>query len=76
MKGYRHVWKTEVRRCVDVLGKREFSLADIYRYAPDLQRLFPRSNNVDARIRENLQLLRDDGYLEFIDNQGNYRRLK
>jgi len=72
---YRHVWKTEVRRCVDKLPK-QFSLADAYLYKGELQELFPASKNVESRIRENLQLLRDDGYLEFIDNNGNYRRLK
>ena len=73
---YRHVWKTEVRRCVDRIGRPEFSLADVYRYKDELQVIFPLSKNIESRIRENLQLLRDDGYLEFVDNQGNYRRLR
>ena len=73
---YRHIWKTEVRRCVDKLGKREFTLSDMYLFIEELGGIFPQSKNVDARIRENLQLLRDDGYLEFIDNNGNYRCLK
>lgn len=66
-------WKTEVRRCVDDLGAREFSLSDMSRYVPELQRLFPENNHVEEKIRQTLQYLRDDGYLEFVDYQGNYR---
>lgn len=40
-------WKTEVRRCVDDLGAREFSLSDMSRYVPELQRLFPENNHVE-----------------------------
>jgi hypothetical protein len=51
---YRHIWKTEVRRCVDKLGKREFTLSDMYLFIEELRGIFPQSKNVDARIRENL----------------------
>jgi type II restriction enzyme len=66
-------WKTEVRRCVQKHGKREFTLHDIYAYKYDLAEIFPRNQNVEAKIRQQLQFLRDDGFLEFIDNEGSYR---
>ena len=72
----RAVWRTEVKRCVDDLGKREFALSDMVLYVPELKKLFPRNNHVEEKIRQTLQYLRDDGYVKFVDNNGTYRRLK
>jgi type II restriction enzyme len=65
-------WLVEVMRSVDLIGNQEFSLADIYAQAPRLERLYPGNLNVRPKIRQQLQVLRDHGYLEFL-GQGRYR---
>lgn len=65
-------WLLEVMRCVQGLGRPEFSLADVYGFDRELSAIFPRNNNVRPKIRQQLQVLRDGGYLEFLGN-GRYR---
>ena len=72
-------WKSEVRQCIIKLGNKaftRFSLHDMYLFVPELSAKTGRNRDVDARIRENLQKLRDDGFSEFLDNQGSYRRVR
>ncbi|MGH2507425.1 MAG: DpnI domain-containing protein [Ktedonobacteraceae bacterium] len=65
-------WLLDILRCIDSLGKQEFSLADIYRCEAELQRLYPNNRNIKPKIRQQLQVLRDAGYLEFVW-RGNYK---
>ncbi len=65
-------WLLEVMRCVQKIGTPDFTLADVYECEGELSAIFPRNNNVRAKIRQQLQVLRDGGYLEFLGN-GRYR---
>lgn len=65
-------WLIEVMKCVETLGKAEFNLADVYGFEDRLRRLYPGNNNVRPKIRQQLQVLRDRGYLEFT-GRGMYR---
>ncbi|HRX82358.1 MAG TPA: DpnI domain-containing protein [Pirellulaceae bacterium] len=65
-------WLLEVMRCVQMIGRSDFALADVYRFERELSANFPRNNNVRPKIRQQLQVLRDGGYLEFLGN-GRYR---
>lgn len=67
-------WILDVMRCIDMLGKKEFSLADMYNFTTILREKHPDNNNIEAKIRQQLQILRDKGYLEF-NWKGNYRVL-
>lgn len=72
-------WKSEVRQCIIKLGDRaftQFTLHDMYLFVPELSARTGRNRGVDARIRENLQKLRDDGFIRFLDNQGSYCRIR
>jgi type II restriction enzyme len=53
------------------LGKACFSLQDLYQLEPYLQRIHPRNQNVRPKIRQQLQVLRDLGLVEFV-SLGNY----
>lgn len=66
-------WLIEVMTVVDTLGAKEFTLQDVYRFEDSLQLLYPSNNNVRPKIRQQLQVLRDNGYLEFLGN-GRYRK--
>jgi hypothetical protein len=58
--------------CVDAIGKREFQIDDIYAFEDRLRRLYPENKNVRPKIRQQLQFLRDRGYLDFV-SRGYYR---
>ena len=68
----RRGWLIEVMRSVDALARAEFSLADVYADESRLAAVFPENRNVRPKIRQQLQVLRDAGYLEFLGD-GNYR---
>lgn len=67
-------WLIDVMGCCDDIGKEYFSIEDIYRFEARLSALYPGNNNVRAKIRQQLQVLRDGGYLEF-QGRGHYRKL-
>lgn len=65
-------WLIEVMRCIDTIGRPEFSLDEIYAFEPRLCARYPENNHVRPKIRQQLQVLRDSGYLEF-QGRGQYR---
>ena len=65
-------WLIEVMRCVEAIGLPAFSLDDVYAHEDRLSRLYPGNNNVRPKIRQQLQVLRDRGWLEFV-GRGRYR---
>ncbi|MDE2173361.1 MAG: restriction endonuclease [Patescibacteria group bacterium] len=58
-------WLLDIMRSVEKLGKREFTLDDIYAFESELQKLHPDNRHVRDKIRQQLQILRDRGYLDF-----------
>jgi type II restriction enzyme len=67
-------WLVEVLRCVEELGRAEFELADIYAFEVRLQRMYPGNQHVREKMRQQLQVLRDRGLIEFL-GRGRYRRV-
>jgi type II restriction enzyme len=65
-------WTLDVLNAVGSLGKGEFSLADLYALDEELARLHPANRHVRPKIRQQLQVLRDLGLLEFLGG-GDYR---
>jgi len=65
-------WTLDVLREIRSLRKNEFELVDIYSRADDLARLHPKNFHVRDKIRQQLQVLRDLGLLEFLGG-GSYR---
>ena len=64
-------WTLDVLRLVKRLGRRRFSIADAYSFAPELSSLHPNNMNVRPKIRQQLQVLRDMGFLRFL-KRGEY----
>jgi type II restriction enzyme len=50
----------------------EFTLADVYAFAGELARLHPQNKNIEPKIRQQLQILRNMGLVEFL-GRGSYR---
>jgi type II restriction enzyme len=65
-------WLLDVMKCVESLGKRDFTLDEVYAFERHLGDLYPGNQNVKPKIRQQLQYLRDRGYVEFV-SRGNYR---
>jgi type II restriction enzyme len=65
-------WLLDVMKAVDLIGESEFTLGDVYAQEDRLSAIYPNNNNVRAKIRQQLQVLRDNGYLEFTGG-GHYR---
>ena len=65
-------WTLDVLQVVQSLGKLEFTLADVYAHADALARLHPKNAHVRDKIRQQLQVLRDLGLLDFLGS-GSYR---
>jgi type II restriction enzyme len=67
-------WFLDIMNCVDMLGKQEFTLAEVYAFEEKLQTKHPQNNHIKAKIRQQLQELRDHGLLEF-SGRGMYKKL-
>jgi type II restriction enzyme len=65
-------WLLAVLRCVEIIGRDEFSLTDVYKFEDRLARMYPDNSHVKQKIRQQLQVLRDGGYLDFL-GRGQYR---
>jgi type II restriction enzyme len=65
-------WILDIMNCIDALNKKEFTLADVYAFENDLKVIHPENKNIKPKIRQQLQFLRDKGYLEFVGD-GIYR---
>lgn len=65
-------WLVDVMRCVEKLEKNEFSLSEIYSFEDELSSLYPKNRNVRPKVRQQLQVLRDAGFINFLGG-GNYR---
>lgn len=65
-------WILDVMNCIDKLNKKEFTLSEIYEFENILSQKHPENKHVKDKIRQQLQFLRDKGYLEFVE-AGKYK---
>lgn len=65
-------WLIDVMKCVEEIASDDFSLADVYGFEAKLSASYPDNKNVRPKIRQQLQILRDRGFLDFL-GAGKYR---
>jgi len=65
-------WTGDVLSCVQRLGKETFDLDEMYGFESELAKRHPRNRNVRPKIRQQLQVLRDHGVLDFL-GRGEYQ---
>ncbi len=65
-------WTLDVITALRTLEKREFTLTEVYSFERELSGKHPDNKHVRDKIRQQLQILRDLGYLEFV-RRGYYR---
>jgi type II restriction enzyme len=68
----RRGWTLDVLNVIRSLDKKSFTLADVYARSGELATLHPENHHIDPKIRQQLQVLRNLGILEFL-SPGNYR---
>ena len=67
-------WLMDVLICVNKTSSQIFTLEQIYKYEKQLHIKHPQNYNIKPKIRQQLQFLRDKGFIEFLGN-GKYRKL-
>lgn len=65
-------WLLDILMCIDKINKSQFNLSDIYKFEKYLKMKHPENINIQAKIRQQLQVLRDKGYLTFV-SRGRYK---
>ena len=70
--GRQKTWLIATLRCLEQLPQ-TFTLADLYRFVPQLARTYPANHNIEAKLRQQLQTLRDQGKITFL-TRGHYRQ--
>tara|TARA_R110002096_G_scaffold142067_1_gene297169 strand:+ start:582 stop:1358 length:777 start_codon:yes stop_codon:yes gene_type:complete len=73
-KGNSKGWILDVMNCVDAIKNDSFTLNDIYKFENQLKLKYPENNFIKDKIRQQLQLLRDKGLIEF-KSRGIYRKI-
>lgn len=67
-------WTTLTLSMIRALSKKRFVLSDLYEEERNFQACYPRNKNIRAKIRQQLQVLRDLGLIEF-EARGSYALL-
>jgi len=68
-------WTLDVLRMVRQLGRKRFSLQDVYGFEEALSTIYPSNKNVKPKIRQQLQILRDLNFICFA-GRGEYELLR
>ena len=58
-------WLLDIMKCIEKMDKKDFSLSEIYQFENYLGLKHPNNNNIQAKIRQQLQVLRDKEFLKF-----------
>lgn len=67
-------WLMDVLNCVNAIGNKTFTLSQIYLFENELYKKHPDNHNVKPKIRQQLQFLRNKGFIKFLGN-GTYMKL-
>lgn len=74
LKMQRRGWVLDILQCLERIPQDTFSLDDMYHFSHNLQQLHPENHHIEAKIRQQLQVLRDHKIIEFL-GQGQYRKV-
>ncbi|MBR3019506.1 MAG: restriction endonuclease [Clostridia bacterium] len=67
-------WFFDVLHCVNGIKDNEFTLSQVYRFEEILEVKYKNNHNIRAKIRQQLQFLRNKGIIEFLGN-GKYKKI-
>lgn len=64
-------WLIDVMICIEKINKKEFTLDEMYKFENELKIKHPDNNHIKDKVRQQLQILRDKGYIDFL-SRGKY----
>lgn len=67
-------WTLDVLNCINMIENRKFTLEEVYRFEMLLAEKHPDNHHIKDKIRQQLQILRDNGIIEFT-GRGNYKKV-
>lgn len=67
-------WLMDTMSCIEQIQTETFSLKDIYAFEQVLKSKHPDNNFIKDKLRQQLQILRDKGFIEFT-SRGNYKKV-
>ena len=67
-------WLMDILKCIEKIPSDNFSLEDMYSFADELALKHSDNHNVTAKIRQQLQFLRDKGFIKFT-GRGKYTKI-
>ncbi len=67
-------WIVDILYCINKIPKTIFSLEDVYQFESWLASQHPANHNIRPKVRQQLQILRDNNIIEFLGN-GLYKKL-
>ncbi len=62
----------DIMRCIERIGRSDFTLEDMYAFESELAAAHLENHHIKDKIRQQLQMLRDKGYIDFV-SRGHYR---
>mgnify|MGYP000562941483 FL=1 len=75
-------WTSWTDDMVSVLRTKNLSVGDVftlqsaYTLEEILKKIRPQNNNIRAKIRQQMQVLKHHGFVDFVDGNGVYRLIK
>ncbi len=67
-------WILDTLNCIESIKKNEFTLDEVYKFEESLKPKYPDNNFIKAKLRQQLQVLRDKNIIEFM-GRGKYRKV-
>jgi len=68
-------WTLDVLNCINMIEDKDFTLDQMYRFEKLLAEKHQDNHHVKEKIRQQLQILRNNGIIEFM-GRGHYRKIK
>jgi type II restriction enzyme len=66
-------WLLDILNCIELIPSEVFSIDDVYNFEIELKIKYPNNNFIKDKIRQQLQILRDKGFVKFI-SRGLYKK--
>lgn len=67
-------WILDIMNCIDKIHNNVFSLMEVYAFENQLKLKYSNNHHIKDKIRQQLQILRDKGLIEFLGS-GKYKKL-
>ena len=67
-------WLLDILMCIEKIPGKDFTLKQVYTFEDELRIKHPENNFIKDKIRQQLQYLRDKGFIEFI-SPGHYKKI-